>query len=129
MAWHFRRSVCRGLVSSLARYDLKLYKTTQEFRLTSKDDGPIQWLVGAFYTNENSKQNQTASGQTLDYTPIAGLDPLAVVALPSTYKEYAAFGDFTYKFNSMFDVTGGVRWAHNKQNFSADQQRRVGRPP
>ncbi len=102
---------------SLARYDLKLYKTTQEFRLTSKDDEHIEWLVGAFYTDENSKQNQTASGQNLDYTPIAGLDPLAVVALPSTYKEYAAFGDLTYKFNSMFDVTGGVRWAHNEQNF------------
>jgi len=103
---------------SLVTYDLKLYKTTQEFRLASKSDDRIEWLLGAFYTNENSKQGQAASAQTLDYVPIAGLDPLAVIALPSTYKEYAAFGDLTYKFTSTFDVTAGVRWAHNEQTFS-----------
>src|SRR5262249_15028784 len=87
-------------------------------RLASKSDGRIEWLVGAFYTDENSKQNQLASAQFFDYSPIPGLDPLAVVALPSTYKEYAAFGDLTYKFTSAFDITAGVRWAHNKQTFS-----------
>jgi outer membrane receptor protein involved in Fe transport len=102
---------------SAVRYDLKLYKTTQEFRLASHDDGPVEWLLGAFYTNENSTQNQAASAQFLDYSSIPGLDPLAVIALPSTYKEYALFGDLTYKFNATFDVTGGVRFAHNKQTF------------
>ena len=103
---------------SVVTYDLKLYKTTQEFRLASKTDGPFEWLVGAFYTNENSKQNQAASAQFFDYSPIPGLDPLAVIALPSTYKEYAGFGDVTWKFNSAFDITAGVRWAHNEQTFS-----------
>jgi iron complex outermembrane recepter protein len=103
---------------SLVNYDLNLYKTTQEFRLASKSDGQIEWLVGGFYTNENSKQIQTASAQTFDYASIPGLDPLAVIGLPSTYKEYAVFGDVTYKFTSAFDLTAGVRWAHNKQTFS-----------
>ena len=103
---------------SLVNYDLKLYKTTQEFRLVSKPDDHLEWLVGAFYTDENSKQNQAASAQFLDYTSIPGLDPLAVIGLPSTYKEYAGFGDLTYKFSPTFDITGGVRWAHNKQTFS-----------
>jgi len=102
---------------SVVTYDLKLYKTTQEFRLQSKQDGPIEWLIGGFWTNENSKQNQAASAQFLDYSSIPGLDPLAVIALPSTYKEYAAFGDVTWKINSTFDVTGGLRYAHNKQTF------------
>jgi len=102
---------------SVVSYDLKLYKTTQEFRLTSKSDGPLEWLLGAFYTDENSKQNQAASAQFFDYSPIPGLDPLAVIGLPSTYKEYAFFGDVTYKFNTTFDVTGGLRYAHNKQTF------------
>jgi outer membrane receptor protein involved in Fe transport len=102
---------------SVVTYDLKLYKTTQEFRLTSKSDGPFEWLIGGFWTNENSKQNQAASAQFFDTSSIPGLDPLAVIALPSTYKEYAAFGDVTYKFNTTFDVTGGVRYAHNKQTF------------
>jgi iron complex outermembrane receptor protein len=102
---------------SAVTYDLKLYKTTQEFRLTSKSDGPVEWLLGAFYTDENSKQNQAASAQFLDYSSIPGLDPLAVVGLPSTYKEYAFFGDVTYKINTTFDITGGLRYAHNKQTF------------
>jgi outer membrane receptor protein involved in Fe transport len=102
---------------SAVTYDLKLYKTTQEFRLASHEDGPVEWLLGAFYTEENGKQNQAASAQFLDYSPIPGLDPLAVIGLPSTYKEYALFGDLTYKFNTTFDVTGGLRYAHNKQTF------------
>ena len=103
---------------SLVTYDLKLEKTTQEFRLVSKPDDHIEWLLGLFYTDEDSKQNQAASAQMLDYSSIPGLDPLALVGFPSTYKEYAGFGDLTYKFNSAFDITGGVRWAHNKQTFS-----------
>jgi len=102
---------------SVVSYDLKLYKTTQEFRLISKTDGPVEWLIGGFWTNENSKQNQAASAQLFDGSSIPGLDPLAVIALPSTYKEYAVFGDLTYKINETFDVTGGMRYAHNSQTF------------
>ena len=98
--------------------DLKLYKATQEFRLASKPDDRIEWLAGAFWTSESSQQNQLASAREFDGTPIAGLDPLAIAGLPSTYDEYAFFGDLTYKFNTMFDVTGGVRWAHNSQDFA-----------
>ena len=98
--------------------DLKLYKATQEFRLASKPDDRIEWLAGAFWTSESSQQNQLASAQEFDGTPIAGLDPLAIAGLPSTYDVYAFFGDLTYKFNTMFDVTGGVRWAHNSQDFA-----------
>src|SRR5262249_18656439 len=97
--------------------DLKLYKTTQEFRLASKPDEHFEWLAGVFWTRENSQQNQNASAQDFSGAPIAGLDPLAIAGLPSTYEEYAGFGDITWKFNSAFDVTGGVRWAHNSQDF------------
>jgi len=99
-------------------YHLKLYKTTQEFRLASKEDDRIEWLVGAFGTNENSKQDQSLTAQFDDYSFIPGLNPLALVGLPATYKEYAVFGDLTYKFSSVFDVTGGVRWARNEQKFT-----------
>ena len=99
-------------------YHLKLYKATQEFRLVSKADDRVEWLAGFFYTRENSKQDQLLTAQFADYSFIPGLSPLAVVGLPSTYKEYAGYGDLTWKFTSRFDATVGVRWAHNSQTFS-----------
>ena len=32
---------------------------TQEFRLTSNNDGPLQWMVGAFYQDETVKHDRT----------------------------------------------------------------------
>jgi outer membrane receptor protein involved in Fe transport len=98
--------------------DLKLYKTTQEFRLASKSDEHFEWLAGVFWTRENSQQNQLASAQDFSGAPLEGLDPLAIAGLPSTYEEYAGFGDITWKFNSAFDITAGARWAHNSQDFA-----------
>ncbi|WP_426701079.1 TonB-dependent receptor [Rhodanobacter sp. Col0626] len=103
----------------LSAFDLALdlKKVTQEFRLASKPDDHIEWLVGAFYTRESSKNLQVETAQANDGTPIVGLDPLFVGGIPSTYKEGALFGNLTYKFNDRFDVTGGLRFARNEQNF------------
>ena len=35
------------------------YETfTQEFRLTSNNDGPLQWMIGAFYQDETVKHDR-----------------------------------------------------------------------
>ena len=47
-----------------------------------------------------------------------GLDPLATVGLPATYKEYAVFGNATWKIREKFHLTGGLRWARNDQTFT-----------
>ncbi len=96
----------------------QLRKTTEEVRLASKPGETIEWLIGGFYTHENSQVNQLATAQADDGTVIAGLNPLATEGLPSIYREYAVFGDVTYKFNSQFDLSGGLRWAHNSQDFT-----------
>jgi iron complex outermembrane recepter protein len=98
-------------------YTVDLEKFTQEVRLSSTGDNTINWLVGAFYTEEDSLQSQLISA--LDFTggSIAALDPLATVALPATYKEYAVFGNATLRLTDRFDITGGLRWARNEQDF------------
>jgi len=103
---------------SLFTNDLMLYKTSQEFRVASKPDDRFEWLAGVFWTRENSAQDQLASAQEFSGAPIVGLDPLAFAGLPSTYEEYAGFGDVTWKFSPSFDITAGVRWAHNSQDFA-----------
>jgi outer membrane receptor protein involved in Fe transport len=49
--------------------------------------------------------------------PIAALDPLAIARLPSTYEEYAFFGNATFRFTDQIWLSGGLRWAHNEQTF------------
>jgi len=97
---------------------LKMYKGTQEFRLASKPSDTFEWIVGTFYTSENSRNYQLVTAQLPDRSPVPGLDPLADAQLPSTYQETALFGSVTWKLNERFDLSGGVRQARNEQDFA-----------
>lgn len=96
---------------------LGLRKWTQEVRLASASGGAFEWLVGGFYTDEKSSNSQIVRSYDMAGNVIAPLDPLAIVGLPATYKEYAVFGNATLRFGERFELTGGVRWARNEQTF------------
>ncbi|MBS0420025.1 MAG: TonB-dependent receptor [Proteobacteria bacterium] len=100
--------------------DLNLRKFTQELRAASATGGRLEWLIGGFYTDEKNSNYQLASVYDSSYQPINNpvFTPFFFYGkLPSTYKEHAAFGDLTLNVTSQFDVTGGVRYAHNSQEF------------
>lgn len=97
--------------------DLGLKKWTQEVRLASPSGGRFEWLIGGFFTDETTSNAQLVRSYDMAGNPIAGLDPLAIVGLPATYKEYAIFGNGTFKLSEQFEITGGLRWARNKQTF------------
>jgi outer membrane receptor protein involved in Fe transport len=94
---------------------LNLEKWTQEIRLASPS-GPFEWLIGGFYTTEDSSNAQSVRAITTDGEPIAAIDPFAIVSLPSTYREYAVFGNVAATFGR-FKLGGGLRYAHNSQKF------------
>lgn len=98
--------------------DLGLKKWTQELRLASPSGGRFEWMIGGFYTDETTSNAQLVHSYDMDGNIIAPLDPLAIVGLPATYKEYAAFGNATFKLSEQFEVTGGLRWARNEQTFT-----------
>lgn len=91
-------------------------KFTQEVRLASSDKGMIEWIIGGFYTDEKSKSPASLVGYNAD----GSLFPVDLLLsdLPSTYKEIAGFGNVTVHLSDKFDVTGGLRYAHNKQTYS-----------
>ncbi len=95
--------------------DLGLRKWTQELRLASPSGGRFEWMIGGFYTDEKTSNAQLVHSYDMDGNLIASLDPLATVGLPATYKEYAVFGNGTFKFSDRFEITAGVRWARNEQ--------------
>lgn len=116
-----------AVTSGTAPLDVRLEvkKFTQEVRLVSPGGGKIEWIVGAFYTKEKAKNFQNITIFDLNGVPIVAptfipgvmINPFADGSLPSSFEEYAGFADLTYKFSDRFDITAGLRVAHNKQKF------------
>lgn len=98
-----------------ADQDRSVDKFAQEIRLASEGDGVLQWLAGAYYTDERSHNGQ----HVVAYDLAGAVSPinLATVAIPSRYEEIAAFGNLTWRISDDFDVTGGLRYARNDQSF------------
>lgn len=93
-------------------------KFTEEVRLASNGTGRIEWQVGGFYTHESSLLQQI--GDTFDAGGAAIPVNIVTARIRSTYEEYAAFGNLTYHVTGRFDVSGGLRYAHNNQRFAQD---------
>jgi iron complex outermembrane receptor protein len=96
--------------------DVSTDKFTQEVRLASDNSGPMEWLIGGFYTHEISDNHQEVL--LLDLARQRAPNDLFLYRTPSSYKEYAAFGDLTYRLTEKFDVTGGLRYARNDQAYT-----------
>jgi len=108
--------------SSAFDVGLDLDKFTQEFRLVSDSDGPFEWMVGGFYSDEDGTQTQSLYLNQLDGSPLpppfdAIAGTLAVIKLPSSYEELAGFANGSYRFNDWFKLEAGVRYANNDQEF------------
>jgi len=91
-------------------------KLTQELRLVSPKGKTFDWLVGVYYTDEDSaiKQQIRAVEAGTD-TFATGVPMLADVSLESTYEEFAGFANATWHVTPRFDLSLGGRASHNKQ--------------
>lgn len=94
-------------------------KFAQELRLVSPKSKTFDWLVGAYYTKEDSKIQQVINAVESATGEIAqGVPVLADVQLPSTYKETAFFGNGTWHVSPQFDLSFGARQSKNDQTAS-----------
>jgi iron complex outermembrane recepter protein len=91
-------------------------KFTQEVRVASAGARTLEWLIGGFYTHEDSDGAQAFVLRALNGQP-APNDLFAFTA-PTRFEEYAAFGDLTYHLTERLDVSGGIRYAENRQSFT-----------
>ena len=103
--------------------------TTQELRLNSNDDGPLQWVVGAFYakTDRFYRQRLPTPGYDAAADAALGAGVSAGAAngfpanspynsdLPYTLKQYAVFGEFTYDVSDKLSATAGGRYYDYKE--------------
>ena len=87
-------------------------KFTQEVRLASNTgQGPLDWLVGFYYTNETAYLHQDIV--TAYHGP--QIFPGAFVQLDSDFNETAGFANATYHVTDKFELGVGGRYAHNGQ--------------
>ncbi|PHS26082.1 MAG: TonB-dependent receptor [Robiginitomaculum sp.] len=90
---------------------------TEEARLASNSDGPLQWVVGGFYSKIERKYSQTLA--VPGFTALSGIpsagpfapeDGLFVSFIPYDFKQYAFFGEATLDVTERLHVTGGLRY-------------------
>jgi outer membrane receptor protein involved in Fe transport len=83
------------------------HQISQEIRLASKGSGPLQWVGGAFFSNLTSAWNEQSSD------PLNTLSPGGVYFQsnnPYNLKQWALFGDGTYKLTDTLKLAAGVRY-------------------
>jgi outer membrane receptor protein involved in Fe transport len=105
-----------GVAGAVGPLDRQINKFSQEVRLTVPLGDRLQWLVGAFYTNE--RVTQMGGYQAVNPTTGQVAGTLLNLDTPSRYEEIAGFTDLTFKFSDRFDVQVGGRISHNDQSFS-----------
>jgi iron complex outermembrane recepter protein len=92
------------------------YRFTQELRLNGAIGSWFDWLVGGYYNHEDSPASGGAYATVPETGEIVGLG--VHYDYPSTYQEYAAFGDITLHFTDRIDLQLGAREGTNRQTYS-----------
>jgi len=90
-------------------------KFSQELRLATTLWDKTDWLLGAYYTHENSPFHQSVLAEDPASGAIVG--SLITFDQPTTLAEYAAFTDFTFHFTDQFDLQIGGRGSRIEQTF------------
>ncbi|SDF45512.1 MULTISPECIES: TonB-dependent receptor [unclassified Duganella] len=88
----------------------QLSQYSQEFRVESKNAGPLNWQTGVYYFKESGTGfsdnfDSTTQLQTSDLTS------------HQNNTAYAAFGSVTYDVSSDFTLRGGLRYTHDEKDF------------
>jgi outer membrane receptor protein involved in Fe transport len=110
-----------AIPAGLVRFDrdIDLEKFTEELRLASSQERRVKWALGAFYNHESATDQQIQKAFDTSYRPIAAFAPeLDPVVVLSTFEARALYGEMTWRITEHLDLTGGIRYDHNRQDFS-----------
>jgi outer membrane receptor protein involved in Fe transport len=99
------------------RQTTSVQRFTQELRLASHSNEKVDWLIGAYYNDEDgliAQDVHVVDRGTMNDVPLPFT--LGIGTVDSSYKEYAAFANVTIKFTPNFDLTVGGRYSNNDQD-------------
>ncbi|RZJ10641.1 MAG: TonB-dependent receptor [Rubrivivax sp.] len=91
-----------------------LRQTTQEFRLQSNTNDPMQWILGLYYFNEKQQVD------TFGFDTFAAGDPQISYAVQHQQaRSWAAFGNVKFAVTPDLKLTAGLRYTDDKKDFDA----------
>lgn len=85
---------------------------SQELRLTSEGKGPVKWIVGGFYTNEQDDLGTIAINNAIPGTP-APIVP--TTELNQTANIYSVYGKADINLTSKLVLSAGLRWTDDER--------------
>ena len=87
---------------------------TQEIRLASNGDSPLQWIAGAFYMHEKIKADiyLHATEYLINYFGFDISNGLYTRGAENTTESYAFFGNATYQATDKLKLTAGLRYTN-----------------
>jgi iron complex outermembrane receptor protein len=99
---------------------------SEELRLSSSAGGSFDWLVGGFFQHIQRRYSQvlsapgydalnTANGFPLGPNPAGLVDTPFYSNIPYVLKQYAGFGEATWRFAPHWALTGGLRYYNYKE--------------
>ena len=88
---------------------------TQEFRAESVNSGPLQWIAGLFYFNEDIQIDSISFDSLAPGNP---QNPFYATQTQNT-KSWAAFGSMNYTVSDKFKLRAGLRYTNDKKDFAA----------
>lgn len=109
--------ISRGYAST------KVEQISQELRLASTGDGPLQWIVGGYYFHDKLR----SFGATATLPGALGR-PLAYYNTAYTQKttSTAIFANATYRFNDWLSLNGGLRYTWDELSIDLLSRRATG---
>lgn len=111
----------RPMASAVRSYSDKAF--IQELRLVSNADGPIDYVVGAFYAKQKLGATQASYLRGFKrwwdaafpaFASAVQSDQDFIYNRHEDFTDKALFGELTYHFTDRLQATGGVRWFDNE---------------
>jgi len=96
--------------------DNSFQNLVQEIRLVSSDQQRLRWIVGGFYSDQDSSARQFVSSGELGL-PL----PVFDATTNTSTREVALFGELSFDFTDRLRGTVGARWFDVSQEFGVTQ--------
>jgi iron complex outermembrane recepter protein len=103
-----------------------LHRFVQEVRFASQLQGPLQFVLGSYFSVSNGQFSPGYYPHTIvpGLTALSGYpgDLFFYQSYPSTIREPAIFGELSYQATQRLKVTAGARWYEIKSTASGTEQ-------